>query len=285
MLGWGNFGWAKLAHAVSAFTPADLGAKLLQWLTNFLSPDEVEDASDNATNANAVDSPAAVFSGQEYISCGNNWATQNPYYKFKMRRDAGSTQYMISKSGGAGFHEVFIGLSSIGQLTTELWSGGTVSHGFASDAQLVVDMPYEIELFYNRTAGEITQRYRLAGTTPWTTKTIGSIPPMTFTGGTMTTISGYEYVPDTVANKYFGDIYDVEIWDYATTTQLHGYPLSEQSGSTVYDTVGSANGAITTGAGGLAVFWSGLQPHFHYFAENGGTAAVYIEDGHKCSSN
>jgi len=68
---------------------------------------------------------------------------------------------------------------------------------------------------------------------------------------------------------------DLSIDNYDASTNIFHVPLCEKGGPTVYDTVGTANGTISTGAGGLTTFWSGDQDAYHYFATDGGTKGIY----------
>jgi hypothetical protein len=71
MLNFGfNFGWTNgfLAAVASAFTPSDLGASLIQWLFGNTAPSAVDDISDNAVDANYVDSVCYV------AEAGSSWA-------------------------------------------------------------------------------------------------------------------------------------------------------------------------------------------------------------------
>jgi len=151
--------------------------------------------------------------------------------------------------------------------------GGGVVNAISADA-LETGVAYECEGWYDRVAETTNIKYRVIGSDTWIEVNEAS-GDITFSGAEEADIGYANWIS---SYSHDGQIWDVQIWDYATTTQLHSYPLVEGSGLVAHDTAGSADGTITVGAGGQSTFWGSRQDAYHYMATDGGSNVFVFND-------
>jgi|TARA_Y100000310_G_scaffold340955_1_gene438496 hypothetical protein len=264
----------------SPFAPTDLGDELIQWLESLTEPSAVTDASTNLVDAVLVNSVCATFDGTaDIIELGDVWSTQEPHVKCKINIGALSAidRRILERKGLVASNQEY-GLRMMADETVlfEIWDGSTNTTSVRTAAALDILTWYDVEGWYNRVAGSIHIRYRVSETESWTTANNGSAgSSVVFSGADATAIGGVAWG---AGYKWNGQIADVQIWDYATTTQLNGYPLNEASGTSVYDTVGTEDGVVTVGAGGEATFWGSRQDVFHDAAIRGASKVFVLDD-------
>ncbi len=276
-----NFGWGGALFAgLSSFSPSDLAGDLLQWLSGLVSPSGVDDISTNDVDAILVDSVGAAFDGAaDVVAFGDVWQTQNPLITLKVVADTTDRSFLVSRrSAGTAAQVEWQMVIDSGGLLKFSTSDGTTLFNCATVSALTVGSVYEVQGWYDRGAETTNLRFRLAGTTPWTTPTPVASGTITFSGALQAHIGD---APFLATQEHDGMIFDVEISEYdaTTPTPLHSYAMDNAGGIDIEDTVGSADGLVTVGAGGTATFWGRRQNASHRFAHNGGTVAVQISDG------
>ena len=242
---------------------------LLQWITG--ANDGVSAFNDNTSNEYNLDmiqSFAMIFDGvNDEVAFGDSWQTSDPMGSITLEVEAIGTRWTAHRwDSGSGEWDFIL---SGGAPAIFLYNNGSLGsfYSVTADSALSLNTKYDIEWWYDRSEGEITLRYSLAGQESWTTKTTTSVPSLTLTDGDQTGLAGKSYT-GAGATNLDGTIYKWELYDYTTGLLINKYSLAEGAGPKLYDSVGGEDGDIQS-TSGLETMWSARQDDIHVNMING----------------
>lgn len=255
-----------LLTAGGAFNPLSLNP--LQYLTSFLPPSTAVDATENALDADYVDSPALVFDrvGDYSVVDGSgslcNGGTNDITVEGLMYRPTAPSEneYVVAKYDTNSKRQWAVRFD----ITTANLSFVTSADGGAGiiDSTIVLSATGWVKFKAERVGTVVT----------WTindgTPTAGDGPVHADIYSSDASISIGSVLSSGVGVGFYGESI---AWAKASCggAVVFEYAFTEKSGNKLYDVSGNGNDASITSTSGLATMWAGLQSETHYAFESG----------------
>lgn len=261
----------RMADGSRAALPYATFTNTATWLTGQLNGSAMTDFSLERIDA-VIQSPAAVFNGAgDYVSIPATTIAGDFIYTAKIKFPSDATNGLAIFGGPASSVDWSVILRTINnqQFFARVRNAADDNYTQASGGNFAAKFDggwHDVTVSYVAATANIsiTVDALTANSSTWTDGSPSTTKRIAYLGRGSIGGVAPTYSPQSISDAKLV---------IGGTTFLH-YPITEGSGTTIYDVTGNGNHGTATIASSEAQFWGGTQTNSPYFAENGGSKVL-----------